>query len=64
MSRSKVKVTRDKKTPITPSANEWSVLLHDALRARCKQRHAAADGTIPSLPGAGDFGGLRPVSVW
>jgi len=32
-------------------------------RARCKERHAAADGTIPSLTGS-DFGGLRVAYVW
>jgi len=50
--------------PSPQAANEWFTLLHDALqRARCKQRHAVADGTIPLLPG-GDFGGLRSVYVW
>jgi len=37
----------------------WMVWM---VRARCKQRHAAADGTIPSLAG-GDFGSLCAVYV-
>jgi len=55
MSRSKVKVTRHKNalcTPITARSNGME-------RAGCKERHAAADATIPS----GDFGGLRSVYV-
>jgi len=31
-------------TPITPGSVRM-------VRARCKQRHSTADGTIPSLPG-------------
>jgi len=54
-------VTKDKKnalsTPVTPRSVQI-VCVH------CKQRAAAADGTIPSLPRGGDFGGLHVVYVW
>jgi len=47
MLRSKFKVTRDKNAFSAP-VNPGSVRM---ICARCKQRVAAADGTIPSLPG-------------
>jgi len=43
-------------TPITPGSIR-------IVCARCKQRNAAADGTIPLLLG-GDFSGLRAVYGW
>jgi len=54
--RSKVKVTRDKIRAVTPGSIRM-------VCARCKQRAAAADGTIASLSG-GDLGGLHAVYVW
>jgi len=45
--RSKIKVTGTKDAPCTP-ITPGSIRM---VCACCKQRHAAADGTIPSLPG-------------
>ena len=50
--RSKIKVTRNKNAFSTP-VTLGSVRM---VSARCKQRAAAADGTIPSLPGAAGGG--------
>ena len=53
--RSKVKVTRDKKRAVH-AHHPSSVRM---VRARCKRPHAAADGTIPSLPGV-----ISAACVW